>query len=234
MSADFRVLVVEDDFAVARLHRRYLDAIGGFEIVDSVLTIADAERALAHTAVDLVLLDMFLPDATGIDLLRRVRSAASTPLDVIMVTAAPEPELVRQALELGVVDYLLKPFRPEEFELRLRRYAQRRSRADALAAAALSQAQIDALQGRHPAPTQTASLPKGLSRTTAALVRDELRRLDGPVTAAELGELMGMSRVSARRYLEYFAGRDRVEVRPKYGDAGRPQHLYRWVGGDEL
>lgn len=228
MTDAIRVLIVEDDFAVARLHERYLDALDGFEVVGSELTAAAAADRLSRPGVDLVLLDMFLPDASGIDLLRRVRAAAAGPLDVIMVTAAPEPDLVRQALELGAVDYVLKPFSPDDFGSRLRRYARRREQSSALVDTALSQSQIDTLQGRAPAPRRI-DLPKGLSDATARLVAAELRSRASAATAGEVGEALGMSRVSARRYLEHFVSRGAVDVSPRYGETGRPQNLYRWV-----
>lgn len=129
MSDPIRVLIIEDDFAVARLHRRFLEQLDGFEVVGAELTAEAAASRLAVGDVDLALLDMFLPDASGLQLLRRIRAASATPLDVIMVTAAPEPELVRQALELGAIDYVLKPFQPDDFGARLRRYAARRLQA---------------------------------------------------------------------------------------------------------
>jgi response regulator of citrate/malate metabolism len=227
MSDPIRVLIVEDDFAVARVHRRFIEQLDGFEVVGNELTADAAATRLAEGDVDLALLDMFLPDASGLHLLRRIRAASRTPLDVIMVTASPQPELVRQALELGAIDYVLKPFQPEDFETRLRRYATRRAQARNLPEGALSQEQIDALQGRAPARSR-AALPKGLSVSTAQLVADDLQQRTEPATAAAIGEALGMSRVSARRYLEYFLDRGDVEVKPKYGDAGRPQNLYRW------
>lgn len=229
MTSTIRVLIVEDDFAVARLHQRYLEDISGFSVVGAELTATAAASRLASGDVDLVLLDMFLPDASGVDLLRRIRSASATPLDVIMVTASPTPDLVRQALELGAVDYILKPFQPADLESRLRQYAKRRAQTLALSTAPLSQAQIDALQGRATRP-MTSALPKGLSESTARLVIEDLRARREPVSAAEVGEALGMSRVSARRYLDYFLTKGDVEVKPKYGDAGRPQNLYRWIG----
>jgi len=225
-----RVLIVEDDFAVAHLHQRFLEQLDGFEVAGAELTAAGAAARLAEGDIDLVLLDMFLPDASGVQLLRRIRSASAAPLDVIMVTASPEPELVRQAFQLGAVDYVLKPFQPEDLGVRLRRYATRRAQASTLADTVLSQEQIDAMQGRPPAQRR-ASLPKGLSESTARLVADELRARPEPATAAEIGEALGMSRVSARRYLEHFLEKGDVEVRPRYGDAGRPQNLYNWLGG---
>lgn len=228
MTETIRVLIVEDDFAVARLHTRFLERVDGFEVVGSELTAGSAIARLERGGVDLVLLDMFLPDGSGVQLLRRIRATSTAPLDVIMVTASPEPELVRQALALGAVDYVLKPFQADDFGTRLRRYAEHRARAQrASEDLALSQDQIDALQGR-PA-SRRAALPKGLSESTARLVADEVRRRSEPATAAEIGESLGMSRVSARRYLEHFLERGDVEVRPRYGDAGRPQNLYRWV-----
>lgn len=228
MNETIRVLIVEDDFAVARLHRRFLEQLDGFEVVGSELTADAAETRLAVGDVDLALLDMSLPDSSGLQLLRRIRSATSTSLDVIMVTASPEPELVRRALELGAVDYVLKPFQPDDFGARLRRYAARRAQAGALPDAALTQEQIDELQGR-PLATRRTVLPKGLSESTSRIVADDLRGRAEPATAAEIGEALGMSRVSARRYLEYFLDHGDVEVKPRYGEAGRPQNLYRWV-----
>lgn len=229
MTDPIRVLIVEDDFAVARLHTRFLEQLDGFEVVGTELTAASAAARLAEGGVDLALLDMFLPDDSGVQLLRRIRATSVTPLDVIMVTASPEPELVRQALALGAVDYVLKPFQAEDFGVRLRRYAARRAQAQAqtLSGSALSQEQIDALQGRPVA--RRSALPKGLSESTARLVAEDLRARDEPATAAEIGEALGMSRVSARRYLEHFLARGDVEVRPKYGETGRPQNMYRWV-----
>lgn len=233
MTDPIRVLIVEDDFAVAALHRRFLATIDGFEVVGTELTAAAAAARIALGGVDLVLLDMFLPDASGLDLLRTVRSASVAPLDVIMVTAAPDPELVRQALELGVVDYLLKPFRPEDFTARMRRYAARRADTSSFDATDLTQAQIDSMQGRKVAGAR-AVLPKGLSENTARLVIEALRANSVPITAAALAEVLGMSRVSARRYLEHFALLEEVEVTAKYGDVGRPQNLYRWTGPERF
>jgi response regulator of citrate/malate metabolism len=229
MTDTIRVLIVEDDFAVAALHRRFLARLDGFSVVGTELTAAAAAAAIESGDVDLVLLDMFLPDASGLDLLRTVRAASAGQLDVIMVTAAPDPELVRQALELGVVDYLLKPFLPDDFTARMRRYADRRHEALALDSADLTQAQIDSMQGRK-AQAPRAPLPKGLSENTARLVSETLLATETPVTATALAETLGLSRVSARRYLEHFAAVDLVEVTAKYGDVGRPQNLYRWTG----
>jgi response regulator of citrate/malate metabolism len=231
VSQGIRVLIVEDDFAVARLHERYLAEIEGFDVVGAELTATAAAARLAAGGVDLVLLDRYLPDASGLDLLRRIRASSSGPLDVLMVTASPEPDLVRQALELGAVDYILKPFQAQDFAARLQRYARRRARSASLPDAALSQEQIDALQGRPAGPRRDA-LPKGLSESTSKLVAAELRRRAEPATAAEIGEALGMSRVSARRYLEYFGLRGDVAVKPRYGEAGRPQNLYRWTGAE--
>lgn len=233
MSESIRVLVVDDDFAVARLHERYVSEVDGFVVVGTALTAASAAEQLAGRGVDLLLLDTFLPDASGIELLRRLRAASTAPLDVMMVTAAPEPDLVRQAFALGVVDYVLKPFQQEDFRARLLRYARRRAESASMRSSTLTQEQIDAIQGRT-APPRRADLPKGLSDATARLVAAALRERTDAVTASEVGDALGMSRVSARRYLEYFVSRRLVDVTPRYGETGRPQNLYRWIGGAEL
>lgn len=227
MTEPIKVLIIEDDFAVARLHQRFVDDTPGFAVIGSELTAAAGAARIQQGGVDLVLLDMFLPDATGVDLLRQLRSTDRMPLDVIMLTASTEQELVAGALQLGALDYIVKPFEPKDFNARLQRYARRRSERNSLQDTALSQDQIDALQGHgHRAPGQP--LPKGLSASTGLLVEAELQKRAEPATAAELAEALGMSRVSARRYLEYFLTRGDVTVQPKYGVAGRPQNMYRW------
>jgi response regulator of citrate/malate metabolism len=219
-----RVLVVDDDFMVARVHTGFLSRIEGFEVVGTSHTGADAVRAAAELAPDLVLLDLYLPDQFGLDVLTDLR-AAGHQCDVMVITAAKEADAVRGALRQGVVDYVLKPFGFEDLRERLERYAAQR---DALAEAQVrGQEDIDRVLSRR-GGASPAALPKGMSPQTAQLVEAALREAGGNLSATEAAELVGVSRVSARRYLEYFCSIGQAEVSLRYGSTGRPERRYRW------
>jgi response regulator of citrate/malate metabolism len=221
-----RVLVVDDDFMVARVHTGFVSRVAGFEVVGTSHTGAEAVRAAAALEPDLVLLDLYLPDRFGLDVLADLR-AAGHECDVMVITAAKEADAVRGALRQGVVDYVLKPFGFEDLRERLERYAAQR---EALTEAQVrGQEDIDRVLSRSGSATQVA-LPKGMSPQTAQLVERALRAAPGNLSATEAAELVGVSRVSARRYLEYFCSIGQAEVSLRYGSAGRPERRYRWGG----
>ena len=221
-----RVLVVDDDFMVARVHTEFVSRVEGFEVVGTCHTGADAVATAAALSPDLVLLDLYLPDQFGLDVLAELRSAGRE-CDVMVITAAKEAEAVRGALRQGVVDYVLKPFGFEDLRERLERYAAQR---DALADAQVrGQEDIDRVLSRG-SGGPAAALPKGMSPQTAALVESALRDAEGNLSASETAERVGVSRVSARRYLEYFCSIGQAEVSLRYGSAGRPERRYRWGG----
>jgi response regulator of citrate/malate metabolism len=232
---DVRVLVVDDDFAVAALHRAYLEAITGFTVVAEAHSARQALRAVEELDPDLVLLDIHLPDMSGLEVLHRLRARpGGTDLDVIAITAAREVETVRSAMAGGVAHYLIKPFTLQVFRERLEGYAAQRAelrRRSAGAGTVRDQGDVDRLLS---APRHTGSatdLPKGLSQHTLALVAQVLRDADGDLSAGEAADRSGLSRVSCRRYLEQLAATGAAEVRPRYGSAGRPENGYRWTGG---
>lgn len=218
----FRVLVVDDDFMVARIHTRYLAGIDGFQVIDTVHTGTAALDVLATTPIDLMLLDIYLPDMTGIDLLRRVRSEFPD-VDVLIVTAARELETVREAMLGGAVSYLIKPFDYGSLGERLAHF--RRTRSMLGATHQVEQHQVDQLFGVTGAAAAASELPKGLSRESAEAVRRLLTR-DQDISASECAERVGLSRVSARRYLEFLEHSGAAEVSLKYG-TGRPERRYR-------
>jgi response regulator of citrate/malate metabolism len=216
------VLVVDDDFMVADIHRRFVERVDGFRTVGVARTGTGALSAITDLVPDLVLLDVYLPDMTGLDVLQRLRSEGNR-VGVIMITAARELDTVRGALDGGAADYLIKPFEFDQLRAKLQAYA---ARADALAAeGGADQSMIDALFGG--AAATKATLPKGLGIETGGLVLDAVRAA-GEVSAAECAELVGISRVSARRYLEHYLGTGALELRLQYG-TGRPERRYRSV-----
>jgi response regulator of citrate/malate metabolism len=216
------VLVVDDDFMVARIHRGFVERIDGFRVVGTAHTGEQALAAVADLKPDLMLLDLYLPDVFGLDLITRMR-ASGHDCDVLVITAAREAEAVRGAVRRGVVNYLLKPFGFEDLKSRLEDYAVRRA---SVPDTVTSQADVDRALGR--AGGTAARLPKGLSPETADLVAAALREAGGDVSAAECAQLVGISRVSARRYLEHFCATGRAEVSLRYGAAGRPERRYAW------
>ncbi|MGG5257824.1 response regulator [Phycicoccus avicenniae] len=221
-----RVLVVDDDFMVARIHVGFVERVDGFEVVGTAHTGAEALEAVEELRPDLLLLDLYLPDRFGLDLLAEVRTGPS-PCDAIVITAARESDAVRAAVRLGVADYVLKPFGFPDLEERLRRYASQRAVLDRTEVA--GQDDVDRVF-RRSSSGGAVVLPKGLSPETARLVEEALSSAPDAVSATEVAESVGISRVSARRYLEHFAGVGRADVRLRYGSTGRPERLYRWIG----
>ncbi|MFF8830004.1 response regulator [Streptomyces sp. NPDC015131] len=222
-AGDIRVLVVEDDPVAADAHALYAGRVAGFTVVGVAHSRAAAVRLLERTAVDLILLDLYLPDGHGLQLLRSLR-AAGHQADVIAVTSARDLAVVREGVSLGVVQYVLKPFAFGTLRDRLARYAEFR----AAAGEASGQDEVDRALAALRAP-RPADLPKGLSAPTLAAVTRTLRASAGGLTATGAGEAVGISRITARRYLEHLVDTGRAERSPQYGQVGRPELHYRWV-----
>jgi response regulator of citrate/malate metabolism len=222
------VLVVDDDFRVAKVHRAYVDRVQPFRVVGVAGSGREAADAVDALRPDLVLLDLYLPDVFGLDVIPRLRSAGHD-CDVMVISAAREADAVRRAVRHGVVDYLLKPFDFADLRTRLERYVAQRGRRES--AVVRGQADVDRVLAGAALPTPAAGpLPKGMSVETAELVERALRDADGTLSASECAALTGLSRVSARRYLEHFHTTGRADVSLRYGVAGRPERRYGWRG----
>ncbi|CAM5532012.1 response regulator [Streptomyces purpurascens] len=219
------VLVVDDDFMVARVHRTFVERVQPFRVVGVAHTGEQAIEAVAELRPDLVLLDLYLPDLFGLDVIPRLRTAGHD-CDVMVISAAQEAGTVRGAVRRGVVDYLLKPFDFEDLRPRLERYAAQRGRL--LTTVVRGQADVDRVLAGAIVPAPAPTLPKGMSVETAELVEQALRATDNTLSATECAALTGISRVSARRYLEYFHSTGSAEVALRYGAAGRPERGYSW------
>ena len=220
-----RTLIVEDDALVAEVHASYVERVPGFVVAGVAHRATEALALLASRPIDLVLLDFHLPDIKGLDMLRALHARSAAPVDVIAVTAARDPESIRQAIAHGVSQYLVKPFAFATFADKLERYARYRAQVDR--SAEPDQAQVDALLGTLRGSTARA-LPKGLNPTTLDRVREALREAEAPLTASEVAGRCGLSRVTARRYLEHLVVESVVTLSMRYGGTGRPEHLYAW------
>ncbi|MEU8871429.1 response regulator [Streptomyces javensis] len=224
------VLVVDDDVRVARVNAAYVGKVAGFRVAGQAHTAAEALAFLEGTQgahVDLVLLDHYLPDGTGLSLVRRLRQLGHHT-DIIMVTAARDIATVQAAMRHGALQYLVKPFTFAGLRAKLEGYAALRRALEGDGEA--GQDQVDrifgALGGASAGP---AELPKGHSALTADLVREVLRGAEGPLSAQEVAERSSLSRQTAQRYLKLLERTGRVRLSLKYGETGRPEHRYDWV-----
>lgn len=223
-----RVLVVEDEPVAAAAHAAYVERVDGFELAKVAHTGQEALRALNTEDVDLVLLDMNLPDLHGLDIVRAMR-AAGHATDVVAVTSARDLDVVRTAVSLGVVQYVLKPFVFSALRERLQGYARYREEV-AGDAFATSQQALDRLIARAQGASSVSALPKGLSSESLEVVTRLLSTRREPLSAAETAEQISSSRVTARRYLEYLCSIGLASRQQRYAGAGRPVVAYRWTG----
>lgn len=224
-----RVLVVDDDVRVAANHRKLVDGLDGFETVGVAHTAGNALEAAERLRPDLVLLDLYLPDESGVTVLQRLRGAAHA-LDVLVITAVREVPTVQASMQAGAVHYLLKPFPLQELKDRLDSYARAKSTLESVTEA--DQSDVDRAYGllrARESGDEIGDLPKGLSQVTARIVVEALRAAETDLSAVELAQRCGLSRVSARRYLDHLCSVGKVALRPQYGSAGRPAHRYRWI-----
>jgi response regulator of citrate/malate metabolism len=221
-----RTLVVEDDPIAAEANATHVRRVPGFDVVGVVGTAADALRAVDRTPVDLLLLDVHLPDGNGLDVLRRLRTAGHT-VDAIMVTRARDLAVVQAAVAFGATQYLVKPFTAAAVRTKLEAHRDYRDRLGA-AAPVVAQADVDALLGTvRGAPVPAGGLPKGIGRESLDAVVRALTGAGTGLTASEVGERLGTSRITARRYLEHLADTGLAVRHNRYGEAGRPQVEYR-------
>jgi response regulator of citrate/malate metabolism len=222
VTADLRVLVVDDDFKVASIHRQYVERVDGFTVVGEAHTGRRALELVAELDPDLVLLDIYLPDLSGLDVMQRLQTEGD--VDVIAITAARDVATLRAAMRYGALHYLVKPFTFPALREKLASYASWASELEQTTIT--GQAEVDRLIGALRSDPPDRGLPKGLSETTMDLIATVVRTAPGELTAVDVAEAAGVSRVTARRYLDHLRRQHQVQMRSRYGEAGRPVHLY--------
>jgi response regulator of citrate/malate metabolism len=211
---DLTVLVVDDDFRVANLHAEVVNTLPGFSVTATVNTLEGARNA---AAVDLALVDVYLPDGSGIDFVRELHC------DSMVLTAATEAATIRAAMSAGALSYLVKPFATTELAARLAGYARyRKILAGPDLGSSDVDAALDALRPRiaTPAPATIAA------SSTKQLVLQALRASDKALSAAEVSAAIGISRATAQRYLAALATGGDVSVGLRYGTTGRPEQEF--------
>ncbi|RJX65761.1 response regulator [Vibrio sinensis] len=229
MSTKVRVMIIEDDITIAQLHQKYLEKMGGYEVIGIATTQAEAELQLDIFQPELILLDVYLPDGTGLDILQNLRGE-NHRCDVILITAARDMETLQQAMRGGVVDYLLKPVVFPRLESALQKYTLQKQQLTQ--ECDLNQGLVDKMLQANTASTGGVQrLPKGIDGVTLEKIRVLFSSTKASrhisLTADEAGEKIGASRTTARRYLEYLISSGELEADLNYGTVGRPERCYK-------
>ncbi len=228
-----RILIVEDDPMVGQINSRFAGKIPFVTQVDVVTSPAEAETFLEENSCDLLLLDVYFPDGRGPELLKWIRNR-EIPVQVIFITADNSQETVEKAFHLGALDYLVKPFTFDRFRKAIEEARDRIAKLSGTGK--FDQDRLDHfIYGEVPeerALEEPFVLDKGMSYKTYEMVRRKIEQTKGAFTADEMGEALGIARVTIRRYLDFMEKQEILEVNLQYGKIGRPQHYYRLKGSE--
>ena len=218
-----KVVIAEDDFRVASIHEQFLCKIEGVHVVGKALNAKETIELLEQHEVDLLLLDVYMPDKLGTSLLPEIRGS-HPKVDIIMITAATEKEVVEDSVRNGVLDYIIKPVTLERFTNAIDKYKERKNLFTKQKE--FDQELVDTLIGNSIATSMASELPKGIDPLTLKKIQEIMVQLNKGVNAEEVGEYLGASRTTARRYLEYLISVDVVKAELEYGIVGRPERKY--------
>ncbi|MCD8351873.1 MAG: response regulator [Planctomycetaceae bacterium] len=219
-----KVLIVEDDPMVAQINKQYLEPIRGIEVVGLVENGRDALEFVRVNPVDLIILDVYMPHTTGLELLTEMRRSG-LEIDVIMVTAANEARHIDESLRLGVVDYLVKPFTEVRFKEAIKKWALKKQILHSTDV--LSQELIDRMVGSAN-ETPEITVHKGMQQATLNTIMDALKEQPAShFTCDELASTVGLSKVTIRRYLNHLVEGRMAESMIDYDTGGRPSVRYK-------
>lgn len=215
-----KVLIVEDDPMVAFINKHYLDKIGNIKTVGPVSTEEEIISIIETEKIDLVLLDVFLPEKNGLEILKNLRKNKYL-VDVIIISAANSPSELREAFACGIVDYLIKPFQFERFEDAINKYKFKMNLLNG--ESELNQKDVDSLYSN----SKISELPKGLNRLTLERVVSFLKNNSNVVwTLREIASEMNLSNVTIKKYMDYLENMGEIQVEVAYGNIGRPEYKY--------
>lgn len=217
-----KVAIAEDDFRIASIHEDFLSKADGIEVVFKALNAEETLDQLKQHPVDLMLLDIYMPDQLGIDIIEKLK-AIQPDLGIIIISAGTDKHLVQQTLQKGVFDYIIKPVSMERFLETIEKFKQFKEELERKEE--VDQAFLDQYFGRASVPEQEREMPKGIDPLTLQKVVDILKKYDG-ISAEKMGEEMGASRTTARRYLEYLISINQCYAELEYGIVGRPERKY--------
>ncbi|MCU6602436.1 response regulator [Peribacillus frigoritolerans] len=223
------VVIVEDDENAVNIYKQFTNQLDQFTVIATASTGKQALNILHAAQPDLILLDIFLPDMNGIDLLREIRREYRG-IDVILITAANDTETVSEAIRGGAFGYLIKPIIIDKLLATLNQYDMTRRQLHN--SNLVNQDKVDTLfrttsNSNTANDVQMNSLPKGIDKHTLKMVRSKIQNVNGSLNADELGQLVGISYSTMRRYLEYLVSCNEMEVEVLYGSVGRPERKYK-------
>lgn len=226
---DIEVLIVEDDLRIAEIQKRFLDLIDGFQAVGIAASYVEAKTLIEILQPDLILLDVYFPDMNGLELLKETK-LQTKQIDVIMITAAKEIDKVQSAIRLGVFDYIIKPVIFDRFKQSLQRYKDYHEELLKLSKenSQVSQQEVDKLLWKEndSVSNERSYLPKGIDPLTLEKIIEVLGRVKSGLTAESVSKEVGVSRTTARRYLEHLVSIEKIEADLAYGTVGRPERVY--------
>lgn len=226
---DIEVLIIEDDLRVAEIQKLFIEKIEGFQTIGIASSHDEAKSFIEIMQPDLLLLDMYFPDMNGLDMLKEIKQQ-SKQRDVIMITAAKEIETVQEAIKIGIFDYIIKPVSFERFKQSILRYQEYYKKLSEFEKVnfPMTQQQVDKLLSKEvkDKERERASLPKGIDRMTLEKVMVVLGKASAGLTAEIVANEIGVSRTTARRYLEHLMSEEKIEADLTYGTVGRPERVY--------
>lgn len=217
-----RVLIIEDDLMVIDINRSVVSEVPGFKVVGSARTAAHGLESVKKLKPNLIILDIFMPQGSGIDFLKDLRKNAFD-MDVIMVTAAQDLLYLKECLRYGVVDYIIKPFRLERLKTALQNYQKKNSKLQGKHS--INQSDIDFMINSYEVEDK---MPKGMSLHTLNLIKNHLAGHNDFHSSDEIADQLGLARVTVRRYLEYLVLNQDAEINMEYGSIGRPLKKYKY------
>ena len=216
-------MIVEDDPMVAMINEQFVNRCGDFSVTHRCSNGEDALAILGSAPVDLVIMDVYMPRLDGIETLKKIREK-DIPVSVIMVTAANDNSTVEEAVRLGAIDYLVKPFTFDRFKQALEKFRSGKQVLDA--DRTLDQKNIDILMGNATTVRQEQE-PKGIQDKTRERLMDCLAVSGEWLTGEEISEKTELSVVTVRKYMNYLVDTGEVHGRMHYETGGRPSMLYR-------
>jgi two-component system response regulator DctR len=223
----FRVVLIEDDPMVRDIHRQFIEKTGSFEVIGTAGNGAEGVELIRELQPDLAILDIFMPMQDGLETLQQLRTE-NMNIDVIVITAANDAQTIRKVLQLGAVDYIMKPFKYDRVKRALEHYRMLRGQIER--STNLTQTDLDRMLHQHQEESggnPADDLPKGLQEQTMKQIMSYLREQQEARSAEEVAEGVGIARVTARRYLEHLEKSGVLAIDVHYGGVGRPVNRYR-------
>lgn len=226
---DIEVLIIEDDLRISEIQKRFIEQIQGFQVVGVAASYVEARTLIDILKPDLLLLDVYFPDMNGLDLLKETKQLEKHT-NVIMITATKELDRVQEAISIGVFDYMIKPVVFDRFKQALLRYQEYHRKLILMGKenTLITQLEVDKLLRKEGEGTNNdrSYLPKGIDPLTLEKVMVVLGRVGVGLTAESVAREIGVSRTTARRYLEHLVSTEKIEADLAYGTVGRPERVY--------